>query len=101
MRASLLLLVACSCVTLPHVTPADVERAQSVWPGAELPTLEAARSTYVTRCSGCHWLYLPTARAPRQWSVLLPKMALRAKLSANDRDAIERFLMVMSQRPAN
>lgn len=90
-------LLLLSCVSLPHATPADVARARRTWPQADLATLEAARSTYVARCSGCHLLYVPAEREPRQWPADLLKMSKKAKLKPAELEQIERFVTVMAE----
>jgi hypothetical protein len=96
-RLSLVVLCLSACASLPHASGADVVRAQRQWPAVDLAELEAARSTYALRCSGCHMLYLPTERTPRQWTDQVPLMSKRAKLTQAEREQIERFVQVMSQ----
>jgi cytochrome c553 len=96
---STLLLLLSACMTLPHATDADVVRAKADWPDADLKKLEAARSTYASRCSGCHALYVPSELEPTRWPNAVGKMSRKAKLTPGEREQIERFLVVMAGRP--
>jgi len=102
MRALPLLLVlglgAASCASLPQPTPADVTRAQTVYPTVTLESLTADRKTYVQTCSGCHALHLPHEFTPTKWPLVVDKMVAveRVKLSSEQRQQIEEFLMAMA-----
>ena len=50
---------------------------------------------YVRRCSGCHSLPMPDAKDEAQWAKVLDEMSKEAKLTANERVLVERFLLTM------
>ena len=89
---------ASGCASLPQPTSADVTRAQSVYPDVTLEALTADRKTYVKTCSGCHALHLPREFASTKWPVLVDKMVSveKVKLSGEQRQQIEEFLMAMA-----
>jgi hypothetical protein len=87
----LLALGACA-VSIPPVTPIQAEWAAQRWPGMDFEQLDFARTTYVNRCSGCHGLYLPTERTLSQWHTIMDKMAPKAKLTAQQRELVQRYL---------
>lgn len=87
------------CAALPHATPAHEELAQRRWPGTTLRMLEEGRTKYATKCSGCHSLPMPASRAPSDWPSMLDEMEDEAKLTAQDRELIERYLLTLSSKP--
>jgi cytochrome c5 len=95
---ALLLFAAAACVGLPHPDVADVQRAQSIYPGVELGTLELGRQTYVARCSGCHALHAPSKLPPDQWAKRIHEMGKDAKLRPGEEQLIAQYLITMSTR---
>jgi cytochrome c5 len=97
------LLVACvtlACAAaLRHATPEDVARLTPRWPGTTLEDLERGRRLYVRRCAGCHVLPLPATRAPEDWPRLVDEMAARARLGAEERSDVVRFLVAVASDP--
>jgi hypothetical protein len=87
------------CASLPQPTPEDVSRAQGPYPGTTLVSLGDARKTYVRTCSGCHALHLPTEFPPQKWPSLVNEMVAvqKVKLSTEQRQQIEQFVIVMSE----
>ncbi len=105
MRARLVLLslslgLVGACVALPRVTPEQLMRAQTRWPDATAQELEAGRQAYALKCSGCHSLHLPSEFTADEWHDEVEEMADKAKLSAADRERIERFLVATSKDSA-
>jgi hypothetical protein len=90
---------AAGCAALPQPTPEDVSRAQSPFPGTTMTSLSEARKTYVSTCSGCHALHLPTEFPPQRWPSLVNQMVTvqKVKLSTAQRQQIEEFVIVMSE----
>jgi hypothetical protein len=87
------------CASLPQPTSEDVSRAQGDFPGTTLVSLSDARKTYVRTCSGCHALHLPTEFPPQKWPSLVNEMVTvqKVKLSTEQRQQIEEFVIVMSE----
>jgi hypothetical protein len=94
-----IVLGAAGCASLPQPTPEDVTRAQGPFPGTTLVSLTDARKTYVRTCSGCHALHLPTEFPPQRWPSLVNEMVTvqKVKLSTEQRQQIEEFVIVMSE----
>jgi hypothetical protein len=80
--------------------PIDRDVAWSQQHGADvgMEGLQAGRSTYVSKCAGCHHLHRPEEYAPAEWPELVAKMAPRAKLSADERRLIATYLSATSAR---
>ena len=94
----LALFAATGCVGLAHPDPTDAERAQAHFPEASLATLEAGRSAYVARCSGCHALFLPQSHSAAEWPKRVEEMEREAKLKPGERALIAQFLVTLSAR---
>ena len=100
-RAHLLLgaaLIAGCASAIPLPTDQDFENGRRVYPDVTSEELRLGRERYVAKCAGCHTLYVPSARLPAAWPKLVEQMAERAKLSAADRQAIERYLVTIARR---
>ena len=93
--ASALAAAACAA-TLRHPTEADARAVAPRYPGTTAADLERGRSLYVRRCAGCHTVPLPGVHTPAEWPEVIGEMAARARLSAQDRADIERFLVALS-----
>jgi hypothetical protein len=89
------------CASLPQPTPVDVTRAQTVYPTVTLEELTQDRKTYVKTCSGCHALHLPKEFSSTKWPALVSKMVVveKVKLSGEQRQQIEEFLVAMAMAP--
>jgi hypothetical protein len=94
-----LILGAVGCASLPQPTPGDVTRAEAAYPGTTLASLTEARTTYVRTCGGCHALHLPTEFPPHRWPSYVNEMVTvqKVKLSREQRQQIEEFLIVMAE----
>ncbi len=92
--AAALLLAAVSCGggAVPHPTEAHLARARARWPDTTAASLERGRELYVARCSGCHPLHRPDSQPAGRWAEVLDQMAPRAKLSADERELVLRYL---------
>ena len=91
------LLVAGCEGALPQVSAADRDYAHAQFAG-ESVDLEAGRSLYGGKCSGCHALYLPTEVPQAQWPDKMQEMSARAKLEPADQRVILRYLMTASRK---
>lgn len=54
--------------------------------------MESARKTYVGKCAKCHRFYDPKDYAETDWRKWLDAMERKAKLKAQDADALRRYL---------
>lgn len=98
--AAALLVVAVSCggSAVPRPTEAHLARARERWPDTTRASLERGRELYVARCSGCHPLHPPATQPAARWATVLDQMAPRARLSAEERDLVLRYLTAASER---
>ena len=83
---------------VPLPTPVDVERIQPADPGLTLEEMQAGRSVYVVRCSGCHPVHGPGEYRGDQWPPMIARMQKekKFKLSERDRVLMERYLVAFS-----
>ncbi len=91
-------LIGASCAALPHAGPADVQRAQTKFPGTTVDSLEAGRTAYVRRCSGCHSLRLPESQSSDNWPRIIDEMGQKAHLVPGEKELITAFLVTVSLR---
>lgn len=87
-----------ACAGLHRVVQEDLTRAQQRWPDVTLVQLEQGRTMYVRRCAGCHALHRPEEFAPEQWPRWVEDMTDDAKLTPEERAAIERYLVIASEQ---
>jgi hypothetical protein len=66
-------------------------------PAPQIAELDAGRSAYIDKCSGCHALYRPDRGPAGQWTRWVDAMALRSKITGEERERILRYLHVASQ----
>ncbi len=97
LAALLFLAVSCGGGAVPHPTEAHLARARARWPDATAASLEHGRQLYVARCSGCHPLHPPGTQPAARWAEVLDQMAPRAKLSADERELVLRYLTAASR----
>lgn len=92
--------LAASCARRmpPTVTTAEITRAQSMWSNASSDELHAGRQVLIQQCSGCHLTPMPAEHTAAQWPKLISGMAERSKLSAQQQQQLERYLVVASSR---
>ncbi|MFO0547181.1 MAG: hypothetical protein U0271_02270 [Polyangiaceae bacterium] len=82
---------------LPHAAAPDAARGASLYPNITVADLEHGREVYVARCSGCHSLHPPRTRPAKTWPAEVERMSTRAKLAEDEKQAIERYLVVMAE----
>ena len=97
-RIGALALLAAACLAacvggLPRLSPAQIDRAARRWPGTTPGDLEQGRSLYVTKCSACHTLRLPSRYPARRWPAIMDSMQKQARLSDDAKELILRYLL--------
>lgn len=90
---------SCTTSTLPHISDADVARAQSMWPEASRTSLERGRALYRTRCSACHEPFVPATRSRATWEHVLTEMGPRAHLDAEETRLVMSYLETFARLP--
>ncbi len=93
------LAVACAGKMPPPATPADVQWAQAQWPTVAAGDLEAGRQVLLGKCADCHRAPLPEEYASQAWPGYINEMAPRAKLTADDRNFLEKYVLTLSRKP--
>jgi mono/diheme cytochrome c family protein len=81
---------------MPVAGPADVARADEMWPGTTGDELDSGRSLYVEHCSACHRPVSPAAHTAEEWDVLFGEMNERAHLSDEDARLVKHYLITMA-----
>ena len=56
------------------------------------PSLEPGRALYAAKCQGCHRLRPPSKIDPRKWPSILEKMAVKAKLTPEQKSQIDAYV---------
>lgn len=104
LRAAVAAVMVVACVALagctsviPVPTTVDSQWAQQRWPETTVATLEHGRALYVSKCSGCHSLYVPTRVPATRWPAMIDEMTRRANLLPDQRDLILRYLLTASR----
>jgi hypothetical protein len=95
-RAFLFVVVLAGCVTIPHLTPAQLAWASSKWPDVQMAELEKGRSIYVTRCGSCHTAPSPAEVMEQNDADMVREMSERAKLTPAEQQAVMRFVEAAS-----
>jgi cytochrome c5 len=98
--AVVITMAACAAKAPPPASPADVQWAQSKWPAMSPGDLESGRQVLVGKCAGCHRVPLPEEYSPAAWPGYISEMAARAKLTADDRSVLERYVVTLARDPA-
>ncbi len=95
--AGIALLSGC-VAALPHASEADVQAAQSRFPGTSVTDLEQGRRDYVTRCTGCHHLHVPSKFPAHAWQQAVDEMRDKHGVKITDQEAqsVLRYLITLS-----
>jgi mono/diheme cytochrome c family protein len=83
----------CATQSKPAFPTAEVVARKS---GSEVAVLERGRTIYATRCTECHVARPVTRFSAGEWPAQVARMAPRAKLSSEDRFAVESYLVAAS-----
>ena len=102
-----LLLAYCKTVKKTAATPAPAETAskpplviaQNRLAGTTQEDLNAGKSIYLNECTGCHKPVPITSLSETKWQHEIDKMSPKARLSADQKEKLTRF--ILSYREAN
>jgi len=90
--------VAAGCY--PKVAPppgalsaSDATSASTRWPGVTPDSLAHGRELFLANCNACHGYPDLAAIGDDRWPGILEKMAKKANLGADDRDAVLHFVL--------
>ncbi len=77
----------------PAVDAAMVARAQAQWPDADAAQLRRGHDLLFTSCAECHARPGPTSAPAHEWPSIMKSMSRKAKLSADQHEAVLRYLI--------
>jgi cytochrome c5 len=103
------ILVYAACISLvwachstkpmaPELTQADADRAAAIKPGFTLDNLKESKMLYEANCAKCHQLFAPTNRNEQGWREIVPPMAEKARITADEKEKILTYLIAMSKK---
>jgi len=90
-----IILLSCSGA-IPQPTIKQADQASQRWPGTNSETLAQGRQLYISKCSGCHSVKVPSLYSEAQWDTLLRTMGTSAKLNKDEYDKILHYVLTMS-----
>lgn len=96
--AGVVLVAACAASPIIRPAPVNVAWANKRWPEATLASLDAGRTLYIGKCSGCHSLHAPSQVVGDPDPMRFDDMAKQARLAPEERTLIERYLMAAAMR---
>lgn len=70
-----------------------VASASTRWPGVTVSSLSHGRELFLAHCNACHGYPDLAAISDERWPGILEKMARKAGLGAEDRDAVLHFVL--------
>jgi hypothetical protein len=86
-----ILLLIGGCATLPSPAPEDLVRLD-LGSQVRLEDLQVGRKHYISSCSSCHSLHLPSQFTPKEWEKIMVEMQPKAKIGDARRDSIMTYL---------
>lgn len=60
------------------------------------PSFEPGRALYAAKCGGCHRLRQPSKIDAAKWPSILDKMAVKAKLTSEQKSSIDAYVSSMA-----
>lgn len=78
--------------TVPHAK-SELEIAQSKWPGTSENDLKEGKTIFETKCTRCHASKEIVTRTEENWRRNIDKMAPKAKLSAEEKDKLTKYVL--------
>ncbi len=96
----LFLIVACaakkkSAAAENIPTEAQLKAVQVRFPEANMANLQKGHELFYGKCTNCHGPKNISKRSEKEWLKILNRMAPRAKISAEEKDAVYKYVMSM------
>lgn len=91
------MLTGCSS-SIPIPTEDDVRTFNTSGDSISVDELRANRELYITKCSGCHSLHVPSQFSKNEWALILPAMNLKSKLNTQESERIKQYLTLYSTK---
>ncbi|MFA5833333.1 MAG: hypothetical protein WDA22_07650 [Bacteroidota bacterium] len=101
MKRFLFILIVCAagCSTsIPIPSEDDLPVKPAMQNSISIEDLRSGRQLYITKCSGCHSLYLPSTYSAPQWDTILPMMALKSKITEIESGRIKQYLFLYASK---
>lgn len=93
------LVASCAAALPPEPTLADARRAQLRWNDSSLAQLQQGLAVLNHRCGRCHRAPTPDSVTSTMWSARIDSMQDRAGLPAAERVMLERYVIIVADRP--
>lgn len=93
---SLALVVSACGTTLLIPNETDVVRVSDKFSGYTLAELNEGKTLYEVNCQKCHGLKDPKKYTEEQWNKIVPPMAKKAKIDAQQEETIRKYVITMS-----
>lgn len=77
----------------------SVASASERWPGVTVSSLSRGRDLFLAHCNACHGYPDLAAISDERWPDILEKMAKKAGLGTEDRDAVLHFVLASRSDP--
>lgn len=85
------------CISpVPHPDERALGKARSEDPTVTLADLQEGRKLYVSNCSGCHNLHIPSQFGDSEWSRWVETMRERSRLTSEETVSITRYLIAVN-----
>lgn len=85
-------LLVVSMMTFACATKLYIPTAEMVAPNSDLTALNAGRNLMMEHCNKCHGMPKPEKHTPDQWTKILEKMAVKAKLNADQKALVLKYV---------
>src|SRR5215217_7926085 len=93
----LALVFLAACTKLLSPTQGDADRAATKFPGTTLADLNQGKTLYEQNCGKCHGLKKPTSESEEGWRKIMPPMAKKAKINAQQEEMILKYVLTMRE----
>jgi hypothetical protein len=71
----------------------DVAKVTAHSPETTLNDLKSGYKLFVSGCSGCHTLYLPSSRTRETWEAVLPEMTGKARMDSSEARLVRLYIL--------
>jgi cytochrome c5 len=71
----------------------ELEIAQKRWTGTTTADLNEGKNIFDTKCTRCHGAKNIVTRSEESWNKAIDKMAPKAKLTAEEKDKLTRYIL--------
>ena len=79
----------------PEFSDADVARGKVFWSDCSVEKLSAAKNLYTGKCGTCHALKALSSEDEAGWKKIVPPMAKKANLNAEEQALILNYVLTM------